>query len=218
MEVKICCIANLDEARIAISAGATALGLVGPMPSGPGVIADEQIAEIAAGVPSGIRTFLLTSETQVEGIAEHHARTKTTTIQLVDALHEKAYDELRRALPGVEIVQVIHVRNENALPEALEVASRVDALLLDSGNPDLNVKELGGTGRVHDWNISRQIVRHSPIPVFLAGGLHAGNVGQARAAVSPDGFDLCSGVRSNGRLDPRKLEAFFLALQSSLPV
>jgi phosphoribosylanthranilate isomerase len=88
-------------------------------------------------------------------------------------------------------------------------------LLLDSGNPSLTIKQLGGTGRVHDWRLSRRIVEQSPAPVFLAGGLHAGNVRAAIDAVQPFGVDLCSGVRSNGRLDPKKLEAFFNAVGRS---
>ena len=87
--------------------------------------------------------------------------------------------------------------------------AEVDALLLDSGNPKLAIKELGGTGRVHNWKLSRSIVEQSPVPVFLAGGLNPSNVKQAIDEVQPYGLDLCSGVRTNGRLDPAKLEAFF---------
>lgn len=210
--VKICCIASVAEARLAIGHGAHALGLVGRMPSGPGPIPDEQIARIAAVVGSPTETFLLTSETRVADVIAHHGRTRTTTIQLVDALSDGSYDGLRRSLPAVKLVQVIHVRDEASVDEALAAAEKVDHLLLDSGNPALKVKELGGTGRVHDWRISRRIVEQSPVPVFLAGGLNAGNVRSAVEAVKPYGVDLCSGVRNNGALDPDKLEAFFAAL------
>lgn len=210
--VKICCIASVAEARLAIGHGAHALGLVARMPSGPGPIPDERIAEIAAVVEPPTDTFLLTSETRVDAVIAHHRRTGTTTIQLVDALNEGGYDGLRNALPGIKLVQVIHVRAEASVDEALAAAEKVDHLLLDSGNPALKVKELGGTGRVHDWRISRRIVEQSPVPVFLAGGLNAGNVRTAVEAVKPYGVDLCSGVRTNGVLDPDKLEAFFAAL------
>lgn len=212
VKVKICCISSWEEAQIAIDAGAHALGLVGPMPSGPGVIRDEQIAEIAARAPRHIRTFLLTSETTAEQIIAHHERTGTTTIQLVDQLEKGGHVLLQAALPDVELVQVIHVLDERSLTEAQEITPYVDALLLDSGNPNLAVKELGGTGRTHNWAISRQIVRQSPIPVYLAGGLRAANVSQAVDQVQPFGLDLCSGVRTNGRLDPQKLTDFFAAL------
>lgn len=209
--IKICCISSIAEARLAVQYGASALGLVGHMPSGPGVIADELIAEIVPIVPPPVATFLLTSETQADAIIKHQQRVHTNTLQLVDAVETEAYEAIRKALPTVKLVQVIHVIDEKTLDEALQLTGHVDALLLDSGNPTLAVKELGGTGRVHNWAISRQIVEQSPVPVFLAGGLKSENVRQALDAVQPYGLDLCSGVRSNGHLDEAKLEAFFRA-------
>jgi len=209
--VKICCIASIEEARLAVAAGASALGLVARMPSGPGPIGDELIRSIAAAVPPPIATFLLTSETSIESIVAHHRRTHTNTIQLVDALEEERYDALREAIPAARIVQVIHVVNEASVEEALRLSHKADALLLDSGNPEAAVKELGGTGRVHNWKLSRAIVKGSAVPVYLAGGLNAGNVRQALDEVQPYGLDLCSSVRTNGNLDPQKLEAFFKA-------
>ncbi len=212
VRVKICCISSPEEARLAISLGAAALGLVGPMPSGPGVISNEQIAVIARLVPPPVATFLLSSETEVDALIAHHRQVRTSTLQLVDALQEQDYAPLRAGLPGVKLVQVIHVLNEASVAEALRAAPHVDALLLDSGNPNLAVKELGGTGRVHNWTLSRQICEQSPVPVFLAGGLHADNVQQALDAVQPFGLDLCSGVRTNGHLDADKLAAFMVAI------
>ena len=208
-KVKICCISSHEEANLAIDCGAHALGLVGHMPSGPGVIADELIAEIAASVPAGTETFLLTSETHTEEIVAHHQRVRTTTIQLVDAIQSGTYQELRSALPDVKLVQVIHVIDQASIAEALEAAEAVDFLLLDSGNPKLKVKVLGGTGRTHNWAISKEIVETSPIPVFLAGGLKPANVKLAVEQVQPFGLDLCSGVRTDGKLDAGKLQAFF---------
>lgn len=211
-KVKICCISSLAEAKMAIEHGASALGLVAKMPSGPGPITDELIREIAATIPPPIASFLLTSRTDAASIAAHQQTVGTNTVQIVDALSEGTYADLRRALPGISIVQVIHVIDERSVDEALEIAPQVDALLLDSGNPNLAVKELGGTGRVHNWGLSRQIVEQAPKPVFLAGGLKAENVKAAMDAVQPWGLDLCSGVRTNGNLDQVKLEAFFKAV------
>jgi len=206
--VKICCIRNSKEARLAIAMGAAALGLVGAMPSGPGVITDGQIAAIANRVPPPVATFLLTSETDADQIIAHQQRVNTNTVQLVDALRLGTYGQIRAALPGIRLVQVIHVIDQSSVAEALHIAPHVDALLLDSGNPTLAVKELGGTGRVHDWALSQQIREQSPVPIFLAGGLRPDNVRQAIETVQPFGLDLCSGVRTNGQLDPVKLEAF----------
>jgi len=207
--IKICCIADIEEAEMAIRYGASALGLVGEMPSGPGPIPDEKIREIAAFVPPPIATFLLTSQTTAAGIIAHNRRTQTSVIQIVDELEERAYHEIRAALPSVKLVQVIHVAGEKSVDEAVELAEFVDAILLDSGNPTLAIKELGGTGRRHDWRLSRRIVESVDKPVFLAGGLNAENVREAIETVQPFGLDICSGVRTDGKLDPVKLEAFF---------
>ena len=209
--IKICCIASRAEARLAVDAGASALGLVGAMPSGPGVIPDDLIAAITLGVPPPIATFLLTSEQSVDGIVAYHRRVHTTAIQLVDRLTRGTYADLRRELPGTKLVQAVHVTGPESLDEAMALAEYVDALLLDSGRPDMPVKELGGTGRRHDWQISSRIREEVAIPVFLAGGLHAGIVREAIEQVGPFGLDVCSGVRSGGSLDPSRLLAFFTA-------
>lgn len=212
--VKICCIANEEEAAMAIAAGASAIGLVGAMPSGPGPISDIEIDRIARSVPPPVATFLLTSEQTAEGIIDHHYRTRTSTIQIVDELAPNAYHEIREALPAVKLVQVIHVSGEESVDEACSLADRVDLILLDSGNPKLPVKELGGTGRRHDWRLSRRIVKACGKPVFLAGGLDAANVREALETVRPFGLDVCSGVRTDGNLDPEKLERFFKAVDT----
>jgi phosphoribosylanthranilate isomerase len=207
--VKICCISSIDEAKMATAFGASALGLVANMPSGPGVISDEEILKITRSVPPAISTFMLTSETSAEAIIEHHKRTLTNTIQIVDELKEGTYEKIRQALPAIKIVQVIHVIDEKTIDEAVRISYSVDALLLDSGNPNLEIKELGGTGRVHNWSLSKKIVEQSKVPVFLAGGLTSENVRQAIEQVQPFGLDLCSGVRTDKKLDPKKLEQFF---------
>lgn len=215
--VKVCCISSLEEARLAIEHGASALGLVSQMPSGPGVIAEELIAEIAARVPPPVATFLLTCRREADAIVAQHAVCATSTIQLVDAVEPAQLQRLRRALPHVKLVQVIHVVGPASLDEALTAAPHVDALLLDSGNPALPVKELGGTGRVHDWQLSRLIRDQAPVPVFLAGGLRASNVREAIEAVQPFGVDLCSGVRTHGRLCADKLAQFMRAAHGKAP-
>jgi phosphoribosylanthranilate isomerase len=213
--VKICCIASREEADLAIRCGASAVGLVSAMPSGPGVIDEADIAAIAAHVPPPVATFLLTSRQEPDRIFAQQRRCGCNTLQLVDELPIAAYRELRAALPGIRLVQVIHVVDEAAYDEALTVAPYVDALLLDSGNPRLAVKELGGTGRIHDWAVSARIAASSPAPVFLAGGLHAENVREAIGAVRPFGVDVCSGVRTAGRLDEEKLRQFMQAVRQA---
>jgi phosphoribosylanthranilate isomerase len=215
--VKICCIASVAEARLAQDLGAAALGLVSHMPSGPGVVADSVIADVAAAVRGqAIRSFLLTSRLTADGIAAQHAAAGTTTLQLVDRVPPAELKRLRQRCPGVALVQVIHVTGQASVDEALAVAPLVDAVLLDSGNPNLAVKELGGTGRTHDWALSRRIrdAIH-PLPLWLAGGLRAHNVADAIAQVQPFGLDLCTGVRTDGRLDAGLLAAFMAAVRGA---
>ncbi len=207
--------ASVEEARTAVAAGASAVGLVGRMPSGPGPISDELIAEIAATVPPGVASFLLTCETEPEAVVEHVRRSSANTVQLVDRVPGQTYAALRRALPLVKLVQVVHVADHEALSEAVQAAPHVDALLLDSGSFRGPVKELGGTGRVHDWELSRRIVESISRPVYLAGGLKPENVTEAIAKVRPFGVDLCTGVRTEGRLDPVKLRAFMQAVRDA---
>jgi phosphoribosylanthranilate isomerase len=212
--IKICCISSIDEAKTAIECGASALGFVGKMPSGPGVIDDELIFKIVKTVPPPVGTFLLTSETSADTIIRHYHRTQTNTIQMVDMVADGTYKQLRQSLSAVKLVQVIHVINDTSVDEAIKVSEHVDAVLLDSGNPNLTVKELGGTGRVHNWKLSRKIRESIPIPIFLAGGLKPENVRQALDEVQPYGIDVCCGVRTEGALDRRKLEMFFEAALS----
>ncbi len=215
MRFKVCCIQTLAEAELALRSGASAIGLVSAMPSGPGPIPDERIHEIAAWATPRTRTFLLTSRTDVAGIAAQVRASGVNTVQLVDALPKGAHTALRAMLPTVRLVQVIHVRGTAALEEALAVAAAVDEILLDSGNPGAAVPELGGTGRVHDWSVSRRIVREAGIPVWLAGGLRPENVSDAVRAVGPHGVDVCSGLREGGLLVPERLARFAAALTGS---
>lgn len=215
--VKVCCIATVDEARVAIAHGASAIGLVSEMPSGPGVIEEALIAEIAAAVPPAIGTFLLTSRPSVDVIVDQQRRTRVNTIQLCDDLPPGAHEALRTALPGISLVQVVHVDGEDAIGRARAIGHAVDAILLDSGNPAAQVKELGGTGRRHDWAFSAEIVARVSCPVFLAGGLTPENAVEAIHTVRPWALDVCSGVRTDGRLDAEKLARLFAAVHSLPP-
>jgi phosphoribosylanthranilate isomerase len=212
--VKICCIASVEEAWMALDAGASAVGLVSAMPSGPGPIAEDLIAEIAATIPPGVSSFLLTCLQDAASIIEQQRRLGVNTIQICDRLTEGSYQDLREALPGVSLVQVIHVTGPEAVDEAIAVAPYVDAVLLDSGNQSLAIKELGGTGRTHDWTLSRKIREAIEAPLFLAGGLNPSNVAAAIREVQPFGIDVCSGLRTNGALDPQKLTAFFTQINA----
>jgi len=205
--------ASMEEAQLAIRCGADAIGFVGVMPATPRVIDDPTIAAIASRVPPPIATFLLTSESSAESIAKHVGRAGPSTVQIVSHLEPAESEKLVSLLPTTRRVQVIHIEDEHALDLIPTYAPNVHAFLLDSGRPNLPIPEYGGTGRVHDWKVSAEFVRRSPVPVFLAGGLSSNNVGDAIRMVRPFGVDLCSGVRTEGRLDEEKLVAFIDAVR-----
>jgi len=209
IRVKVCCISSIDEAKLAISYGASALGFVSEMPSGPGVISLELIEEIVESIPPGVSSFLLTCKQDVDSIISQQRRTKVNTIQIVDRLIEGTHNDLKKALPGISIVQVIHVIGEESIKEAVEVSKNVHGILLDSGDQSLNVKVFGGTGKIHNWDVSKTIVEFVNVPVFLAGGINPSNARDAMAKVKPYAIDICNGVRTNGKLDESKLEALF---------
>jgi phosphoribosylanthranilate isomerase len=213
--LKVCCIQDVEEARLAVRLGASALGLVSAMPSGPGVIAEETIAAVARIVPPPVASFLLTSQTDAAGIVEQQRRTRVSALQICDRLERGAHRHLREALPGIALVQVVHVTGPESVEEAVALAGEADAILLDSGNQSLAVKELGGTGRRHDWRLSRRIRESVPVPIFLAGGLRPENVQEAIAEVGPFALDVCSGVRTDGRLDAEKLERLMAAIAAA---
>ena len=210
--IKICCIASIEEAKFAIKYGADAIGLVGKMPNGPGPIPDWLISEIARSIHPPIASFLLTSEQSSEAIIHHARRTDANTVQIVDELISGTYRDIRISLPYLKIVQVIHISDEESIEEAIRISTEVDALLLDSGTPKAAIKTLGGTGNIHNWEISREIVKSVNVPVFLAGGLNAQNVRRAIEMVRPFGVDVCSGVRTLGKLDIDKLKNFIAAV------
>jgi phosphoribosylanthranilate isomerase len=199
---------------MAIEAGASAVGLVSAMPSGPGPIPEDLIAEIAATIPPGVSSFLLTCLQEAKSIIDQQRRLRVNTIQICDRLTEGSYQDLHDALPGVSLVQVVHVTGPEAVDEAIAVAPQVDAILLDSGNQSLAIKELGGTGRTHDWSLSRKIRESIDAPLFLAGGLNPANFAAAIRDVQPFGIDVCSGLRTNGHLEREKLKQFFTQINT----
>ena len=187
------------------------------MPSGPGPIPEHRIAEIARTVPPGVDAFLLTSRTDAAGLVAQVRALDVRTVQLVDRVEAGACRALEAALPGVRRVQVVHVNGPEAVAEAVTAAGCAHAVLLDSGELDLPVRRLGGTGRTHDWDVSRRIREAVPVPLWLAGGLRPDNVAEAIRRVGPFGVDVCSGVRTDGALDRDKLARFVAAVREVAP-
>jgi phosphoribosylanthranilate isomerase len=213
--IKICCMASIAEAKLALDAGADALGFVMRMPSGPGPIAESLARDIIATVPANVPTFMLTSEIEADAILAQLETTGANAVQIVDFVTPRTRQRLRDAMPELRIVQVVHVTGPESVDEACIAAQTSDMILLDSGNPTAKIRELGGTGRVHDWTVSRKIREAIDVPLWLAGGLRADNVTAAIEAVRPYGVDVCSGVRTGGALDEPKVRAFTAAVRAT---
>jgi phosphoribosylanthranilate isomerase len=211
--LKVCCISSVEEARLAVAVGADALGLVGQMPTGPGVIGDELAREIARSVPLPVVAILLTARLTAHDIIDHARFVGVSTVQIVRHVEPSVHERMAELAPWLHRLQVLHVEDESVTALATAYEPHVDAVLLDSGRPLLS--ELGGTGRVHDWQLSAKIVAASNRPVFLAGGLTHMNVGLAIKSVLPFALDVCSGVRSGGQLDRDRLDAFVAAARSA---
>lgn len=215
LRVKVCCISTPAEADMALDEGADVLGLVSAMPSGPGVIGDEEIRAIIARVGTRAPAVLLTCRQSAVEIGEQARMFHPAVLQLVDEVSFGELAALRAAHPAIVVMPVIHVRDRGAIRDARRAGETADLILLDSGNPGAAVRELGGTGRTHDWLISREIRESVDVPVFLAGGLRADNVAEAIESVRPFGVDVCSGVRERGRLDRTRLRAFMAAARAA---
>ena len=217
---KICCIKSVEEAEIAIRAGAYAIGLVAEMPNGPGEIDDVNIRAITDDVRQRhcgrAYSVLLTSRTRGDAIVEHVRDTLPDMVQIVDTPEHGAHGVIRKAHPDLKIIQVIHVEDESAVDQARAVEADVDFILLDSGKPSSPVRTFGGTGETHDWSVSKRIVETVDRAVFLAGGLAPENVPAAVSKVRPFGVDVCSGLRDRERdyaLIPERVDAFVAALK-----
>jgi phosphoribosylanthranilate isomerase len=215
VRTKICCIMDRAELDQAVSHGAAAVGFVSNMPSGPGVISEKQIAALVKATPYPVWSELLTSLTKLPDLLAQYKRLKPAALQLCQPLAPEVLTGLREALPGVTLVHVVHVADRASVDEAMTFAPLVDGLLLDTGKTDGPARQLGGTGRTHDWTLDAEIVQKVQVPVFLAGGLTPENVTEAIATVQPFGVDVCSGVRTNDKLDSQKLHRFMAAVQQS---
>ncbi len=217
IKVKICCIKSKKEAQIAYKYGASSIGLVSKMPSGPGIISDSLINKIVNSSPTGLETTLLTCYTSPNKIINQHKKAKTNNIQLVKKIDINNYGLIKKALPYTKLIQVIHITDKDIIKNAIKISKHVDYLLLDTGS-FINKEKLGGTGKVHDWNISKIIRNSVKIPIILAGGLNHRNVNTAIEKVMPFGVDVCSGVRTNDKLDLFKLKEFFNSLSLKNPL
>jgi phosphoribosylanthranilate isomerase len=206
VRVKICGIKSIDEAWMAVDAGADAFGLiVGATHKTEDVLKPETAHYILKEAPPYISSVLVTHLTTAKEILAIYTKVPACHIQLQDNISIDEIDKLRKNLKHVKLIKAIHVVRKDAVDAAKYFAPNVDALLLDSKTRF----RIGGTGKVHDWNISRDIVESIEIPIILAGGLTPENVVEAIKKVRPFGVDVNTGVKfPDGTKNPQLIKDF----------
>lgn len=139
---------------------------------------------------------------------------KNTHLQVVGDMSDNEMVKLKGMLPALQIVKRVGVRGPESIDDALlyDTCDGVDQLLLDSS---AGAVARGGTGKTHDWSISRQIVEACSKPVWLAGGLRVANANEAIRAVRPYGLDVETGVQTaDGAKDYAAIKTFIELVRS----
>ena len=208
-KVKICGITNLEDARAAISFGADAVGfLVGKLhPSTSSFLSPEQVSEIVAHLPPFCSTVLVTHLSRPEELIPLLKITNVTTLQLHGETTPQEAIQLKKQIPFLKTYKAVHVFDDSSIQEASRYVGSVDGIVLDTAIKATG--QVGGTGKTHDWSISKKIVLSTPLPVILAGGLNPENVADAIRLVRPYAVDVNSGVSNpDGTKNHNKLSVF----------
>lgn len=207
MVVKFCGINKIEYARMAIDLGADFLGfLVGITHLAEDKLTNEEAKKIISEVDfKSSVPIAVTHLQEAKAIINTMREINVSAVQIHDNITLDGIKEIRDVFPDGYIIKAVHVQQrEQSLDRAQMFEEYVDALLLDSRTDD----RLGGTGQIHDWNISREIVSAVKKPVFLAGGLTPENLLEAIRKVKPYGVDVNSGVESGGEKDLGKMTKF----------
>ncbi len=207
--IKVCGIQNINEANGAIEAGANTIGMLTGVPEYvEDKISPETAKKIVVSLPRGIRTVMVTHLLEVSKIVEIAEYTGISALQIHNDLSTEGMKSLREYVPNLELIKTIHVLDESAIEDAKVYESFSDIILLDTKAGE----RIGGTGKTHDWNISKRIVEEVGIPVILAGGLNPRNINEAISKVKPAGIDANSGLENkDGSKDFDKIRIFAAA-------
>jgi phosphoribosylanthranilate isomerase len=209
--VKICGIKNQAELNTAIRCGADAVGFITEVPvDTPRRISLETAAKLIKQVPPLVESVLVIMPERAEEVYHMANTAKPSMVQLHKDPSYELLEEIQNLRQHIKIIQTVTIPERGvchttSLHEYIKLLSPyVDAVLLDT----LTTKGTGGTGKTHNWQISREIVEQSPLPVILAGGLNPENVEDAIRAVKPFAVDTASGVETQGVKDEHKVKAF----------
>ncbi len=205
VKVKICGITNMNDALLAAEYGADFLGFIVDIEKSEDSLSRSVARDLIMQVPLEITPVMVTYLNKASDVVELARFVKPMAIQFHADITVGEIGKIRKALPKMKIIKAVHVTGEKAIDEAKKFEDYADYILLDSKSKG----KIGGTGKTHNWNISRKIVEKCKKPVILAGGLNPENVLDAVRIVKPFGVDVNSGVKSSPRKkDADKMERF----------
>jgi len=207
VRVKVCGITNREDLEAAVDAGADALGFVVDVPASPRNISLDRALDFVEATPPFVQSVLVSVFDTVDQLETLCSCVAPDAVQVAGTL---ARDAIGEQLRGIRVIQAIAVNDE---VDVLPFAAHCDAVLTDSCVPGAH----GGTGKPHNWNVSRAIKELiAPTPLILAGGLTPGNVRAAIKTVRPYAVDVSSGVEARaGMKDPAKIRAFIEAVKEA---
>jgi phosphoribosylanthranilate isomerase len=205
VRVKVCGITNREDLEVAVDAGADALGFVVDVPESPRSISLDRARDLVEATPPFVQGVLVSVFDTVDRLETLCSCLAPDAVQVTGTLPRDAICEQFR---GIQVIHAVAVNDQAG--EVLPSAVRCDAVLTDSCVPGAH----GGTGKPHNWNVSRAIKELiAPTPLILAGGLTPGNVRAAIETVRPYAVDVSSGVEARaGIKDPAKIRAFIRAV------
>lgn len=208
VKVKICANKSIEEAQMCLDAGADIIGiLVGQQHVSNDFVNKETAKEIADYVNGKCDVSLVTHLTNAEEIIELTKYIGNNVIQLHSDIDEEEVKKIRKEIPNVKLVRLIHVSSDGQICTDYKKMQYADFYLLDSFN--LKTNQVGGTGLTHDWKKSFELIKQLNKPTFLAGGLNPDNVIQAIKTANPYGVDVNSGCKNKfGKKDAEKVKLF----------
>jgi len=207
MKVKICGLKTERDIKMAVNAGADAVGFITEVPvDSPRKISISEASRLISKVPVFISSVLVIMPKNADEAIIMIDEAKPTEVQIHNALPLAELKKIRET--GVRIIKTIPV-SEHADTEMLinlikDLSGIADAVLLDT----VIDGKTGGTGVSHNWELSRKVVLSAGMPVILAGGLTPSNVSEAVQCVRPYAVDTASGVETNGKKDETKILDF----------
>jgi phosphoribosylanthranilate isomerase len=207
MKVKICGIKTEHDLKMAVNAGADAVGFITEVPvDSPRKISISETSRLISKVPVFVTSVLVIMPRNADEAINMIHEAKPTAVQIHNALPLAELRNIRET--GVRIIKTIPV-SEHADTEMLidlikDLSGIADAVLLDTAIDG----KTGGTGVSHNWELSGKVVLSAGMQVILAGGLTPSNVSEAVQCVRPYAVDTASGVETDGKKDEKKVIDF----------